>query len=235
MGAEVLNDKSDILIRSYGRKRGKVLRSHRATALETVLPRITVVLPEKGVLDPAGLFDFPVRQVWLEIGFGSGEHLLHQAQQNPDIGMIGCEPFVNGVAALCRDLEKQQVKTIRIFPDDARTLMAKIAPHSLQKIFILNSDPWPKARHHKRRFIQTETLDDLHGLLVRGGLLRMSTDHTDLATWLIDKTYHHPKFQWTATCAGDWKNRPADMPETRYQHKGMTQGRDTVFLDFQAV
>lgn len=233
--------KKDIPIRSYGRRRGRGMKASGADALESVLPALSVMLPagEEG-LDPSALFDFAVENVWLEIGFGKGEHLLHQAQENPGIGLIGCEPFVNGVAALCAGIAAQKLGNIRVWPDDARLLMARLRPQSLGRIFLLHPDPWPKTRHHKRRFLQTEILDQMARLLKPGGELRMATDHAALAAWLMEKAYFHPAFEWTARSAADWRmppadgqqTRPAAGPQTRYGQKGLKQGRPPVYLNF---
>lgn len=186
-------------------------------------------------INPASLFDTAKKEIWLEIGFGNGEHLIEQALDNPDVGFIGCEPFVNGVSALLVAIEKHNVQNIRLWPDDARFLMDALPDHCLDRCFILNSDPWPKKKHAKRRFIQKETLDDLHRLLKTGAELRMSSDHPVLIDWQLEKTYFHGGFDWAATCADDWRQRPDDMRETRYQQKGKKQGRPTVFLNFKAL
>lgn len=217
-----------IPLRSYGRRKGKTLRSARTSAIENVLPEVKIALSPS----PRTFFPFPVREVWFEIGFGNGEHLLHHALANPDIGMIGCEPFINGVAALCVQIGEKNVRNIRIWPDDARLLMAQMEDHSLDRLFLLHPDPWPKKKHHKRRFIQKETLDEIHRLLKPGAEFRMATDHPDLAAWMLEKTTAHPGFVWTATCASDWRTPPADWPETRYQKKGLTAGRPPVYLCF---
>lgn len=222
------------LIRSYGRRRTKGLRPLRAGAMDDILPQMQIVLPEGDQpIDPASFFDRPVKEVWFEIGFGNGEHLLHQALNNPDIGLIGCEPFMNGVSALCVDIKEKGVKNIRIWPDDARLLMSRLKPHSLDRLFLLHPDPWPKTRHHKRRFVQTETLDQLAQLLKPGALFRMATDHVALAVWLLEKTYFHPAFKWLATCAEDWRLPPADWPKTRYGQKGLKQGRPPTYFSFE--
>lgn len=168
----------------------------------------------------------------MEIGFGDGGNLAHMAQNNPDIGMIGCEPFINGVATLCRDISAHNITNIRVYPDDARQLMSFLPTASLARIYLLNSDPWPKTRHHKRRFIQKDTLDEIHRLLQPEGLLRMSTDHPGLAAWEMEKTWAHPGFTWIANHADDWRKRPAEMVETRYQKKQMA-GMAPVFMTFQ--
>lgn len=222
-----------IPIRSYGRRRTKGLRATRAGAMEVVLPQVRLSLPDgEGMLDPRSFFNTPVREVWFEIGFGNGEHLLHHAENNPDIGLIGCEPFMNGVSALCVGIQEKKLTNIRIWPDDARMVMDRLKPLSLDRLFLLHPDPWPKNRHHKRRFIQAEMLDQLAGLLKPGAEFRMVTDHADLASWLLDKTYFHPAFQWQAAGPENWRKAPVDCPKTRYGEKGLIQGRPPVYLNF---
>lgn len=215
----------------YGRRKSKPLRVTKQAAYEDILPLVTIPMPQHDA-DPLSFFDHPFQKTWLEIGFGGGEHLLYQALQNPDIAMIGCEPFLNGIAALCVGIKEHNLKNIRIWPDDARILLKLLKSDSIDRCFLLNSDPWPKLRHHKRRFIQQETLDDLHRVLKPDAPFRMSTDHASLAIWQLEKTYHHGGFEWTAKTAADFMQRPVDLPETRYQKKGALHGRPTTFLDF---
>jgi tRNA (guanine-N7-)-methyltransferase len=251
------DDKKDFGPRFYGRRKGKPMRGGKLDALESVLPGIEVRLTKENsrfslsrsagegtrgsytknsssrFMPPSSLFPSSIKEIRLEIGFGDGEHLLHQAMHTPDSGFIGCEPFVNGVAALCAGIKKNGVKNIRIFPDDARLLMAALEDHCISVCWILNSDPWPKKRHHKRRFIQKETLDELHRILKPGGKLVMSSDHPGLSAWQLEKTLNHGGFEWTAREAADWRDRPADMPETRYQKKNMA-GHPVTYLIFRA-
>ncbi|MBI3441280.1 MAG: tRNA (guanosine(46)-N7)-methyltransferase TrmB [Proteobacteria bacterium] len=224
------------LIRSYGRRRTKGLRPIRTNAINNVLPSVNIVLPDDSVsVDPQSLFDLSVKNVWFEIGFGNGEHLLHQAIRHPEIGFIGCEPFINGVSALCVGIRENNVSNIRIWPEDARILMERFKPQTLDRLFLLHPDPWPKSRHHKRRFVQTETLDEMARLLKPGAELRMATDHRDLAIWLLDKTCFHSAFKWLATSADDWRHPPDDWPETRYGQKGVKAGRPPVYFSFQRI
>jgi tRNA (guanine-N7-)-methyltransferase len=216
-------------IRFYGRRKGKILRTARQDAYDGFLPSITI--PDN-IAEPSALFDFKPEKIWMEVGFGDGEHLIYQAMQNPDIGLIGCEPFINGIANLCVDIQENNVRNIRIWPDDARLLLPKLPDACLDRFFLLNSDPWPKTRHHKRRFVQKETLDDIHRLLKPGAQFRMSSDHAALVSWQLEKTYFHGGFDWSARSQADWAERPQDLPETRYQGKGLKQGRPTSFLDF---
>lgn len=219
-------------LKFYGRRKGKKMRDQRLGAYESVYPQVRIALPEGTGIAPASFFDFPVRDVWLEVGFGNGEHLVHHAINNPDVGLIGCEPFLNGIAALCADIKAHNLRNIRIFGDDARLLLPKLQDASLARAFVLNSDPWPKRRHAKRRFIQQNTLDDIHRLLKPGAEFRMSSDHPVLIGWQLEQALLHGGFDWQAECAADWTRRPADLPETRYQKKGLREGRDTVFLNF---
>lgn len=223
-------------LKFYGRRKGKAIKQNRQAAYNLVMPWAQIQLPEKPEhLSPADFFDFPVREVWLEIGFGNGEYLAHIAEKNPDVGMIGCEPFLNGVSALCRDIKDKKLKNIRIWQEDARLLLPRLKSHSIAHCLLLNSDPWPKKRHHKRRFVQKETLDELHRLLKKGAEFRMSTDDPSLASWELEKTYFHSGYEWLARSCTDWRDRPADMLETRYQKKGAVQGRPTVFLRFRTI
>jgi tRNA (guanine-N7-)-methyltransferase len=219
--------------RFYGRRKGKTLRKGRAGAFETVLPRIAVHVPPPGeTLDPRTLFETPKTDTWLEVGFGGGEHLAHQAAANPGIGFIGCEPFVNGVAGLCSAIETRKLGNIRILHDDARPLLAALPEAGLGRVFVLFPDPWPKKRHAFRRFIQTETLDRLAFLLRDGAELRLASDDPTVARWMFELTWAHPAFRWLARKAADWRERPADAVATRYEQKALKQGRKPVFMRF---
>lgn len=218
----------------YGRRKGKTLKPGRQNAYEEVMAWARIFLPDGAEdIDPKDFFDFPVKTVWLEVGFGNGEQLVHQALNNPDIGMIGCEPFLNGVSALCRDIKEKGIKNIRIWQDDARLLLPSLRSKTFGRTFVLNSDPWPKKRHHKRRFIQTETLDEIHRLMVTGSELRLSSDDPSLNEWQLEKPYFHPGYEWLANDAAGWRERPADMLGTRYQNKGAVAGRATMFFNFR--
>ena len=207
----------------YGRRQGRRMTVLREDALQNDLPKFLVDCPEDipaHTLDPMSLFDgMDVDEIWLEIGFGNGEHLAEQAKKHPNIGMIGCEPFMNGVSKLLTSIEEEKLSNIRIFPDDARLLMDGLTKDSLSRCFVLHPDPWPKKRHQKRRFIQTERLDKFAELMKKGSELRLATDDADLADWMLEKAYNHSDFEWQANSADDWRIRPDDWPETRYGQK----------------
>jgi tRNA (guanine-N7-)-methyltransferase len=225
-------------IRSFGRRRGRKLRPQRQDLLRDRLP-ILRVTGAKGPLAPGdgfrpeALFPGPVRSVWLEIGFGGGEHLACQAAANPDVGFIGCEPFVNGVSTLLAEIERRGLANIRIHDDDARPLLAALAEGAIGRCFILFPDPWPKARHHKRRLIARPTLDALARVLADGAELRVATDDPAYLTAILAEIRAHPAFEWIVAGPSDWRARPPDWPATRYELKARAANRSPTFLRFR--
>ncbi len=189
--------------------------------------------PETGTLTAADLFDPTPDELWMEIGFGKGEHLVWQARENPSIGFIGVEPFVNGLAALIDEIDGEDVDNIRLFDDDAALLLQGLAPDSLSRVFILFPDPWPKARHHKRRFIRPDNLDLVSAALGEGGELRIGTDHVDYGNWIVRHMHRRSDFDWLAECPTDWRERPDDWPQTRYEAKAARQGRSSIYLRYR--
>jgi tRNA (guanine-N7-)-methyltransferase len=221
--------------RFYGRRRGRPLRQGRHRLKDDLLPRLAIDLPEQGALDPASLFPTPPRAVWLEIGFGGGEHLAEQAERHPDIGFIGCEVFENGVARLVGEIARRELANVRVFADDARLLLDCLAPASIGRVFILFPDPWPKRRHHKRRLVAPATLDRLAAVMQPGGELRLATDDRDYLARMLEHVTAHPDFQWLARGPADWRQRPADWPATRYEEKARAAGRAPAFLRFERL
>ncbi len=219
----------------YGRRRGKRLRPGRQALLSRLLPRIAVSPPAAGRLDPGACFGPAVRDVWLEIGFGGGEHLAAQARARPDIGMIGCEPFVNGVASLLSIIEREGLENVRIFAEDGRVLLDCLADSVIGNMFVLFPDPWPKKRHHKRRLINSANLDLCARVLRLGAELRIATDHAGYCRWILEHLTRHQAFEWLATGPDDWRQRPSDWPPTRYEAKARAQGARPVFLRFRRV
>ncbi len=218
--------------RFYGRRQGKPLRPGQKARLERLLPRFSVA-GNAALLGPEELFGRPVSDLWLEIGFGGGEHLLAQAEAHPDIGMIGCEPFINGVSKLLGRIEERGIENIRVFCDDVRLLFPRLGEASLGRVFILFADPWPKTRHHKRRIVNRATLDALSRLMKDGAELRIATDHMPYARWILQHVLAHADFEWLAEGPEDWRRRPADWPPTRYERKALQSGGRCVYYRFR--
>jgi tRNA (guanine-N7-)-methyltransferase len=195
-----------------------------------LLPRLSLAIPAAGRLDPSPLFGAAPRPIWLEIGFGGGEHLARQAECHPEIGFIGCEVFENGVARLVAEIGRRHLANIRIFADDAGRLLEALPTASVDRLFILFPDPWPKARHNKRRLVSDETLDCLARVMKPGAELRLATDDADYLAWMLERVTRHPAFEWLARRASDWRTRPADWPPTRYEEKARGAGRAPCFL-----
>jgi tRNA (guanine-N7-)-methyltransferase len=208
------------------------LRAGQRARQTVLLPRLAFVPPESGTFDPASLFALAPREIWLEIGFGGGEHLAAQAEHHPEIGFIGCELFENGVVKLLGEIDRRKLANIRICADDARRLLAALPPRSIARVFILFPDPWPKARHQKRRLIAPPTLDRLAEIMTDHGELRLATDDPGYLSWMLECATGHPAFCWTARRPADWRERPSDWPATRYEQKALKAGRIPAFLRF---
>ena len=199
----------------YGRRKGPKLSSRQAGLRQTLLGELAWVPGG----DPLAQFPNTVNEVWLEVGFGAGEHLVWQAQHHPHVGMIGAEPYEMGMAKLLTKLEESPLNTVRLYEGDGREIIEALPDASLGRFFLLFPDPWPKTRHHKRRFLQMEMLDQLARVLKPGAELRFATDDKSYLPYALERLMAHPKFRWLAQGPSDWKARPADWPPTRYEAK----------------
>ncbi len=219
---------------TYGRRRGRPLRPRGKALLGTVLPGMEVVLPTGGgLLMPDQLFGRELESLWLEIGFGAGEHLAWQALRHPECGFLGAEVFLDGIVALLGQIEQNRLQNIRIHQGDARDLLDVLAPAALTRVFILFPDPWPKRRHHKRRLLQPEFLDSLAVAMADGAELRLATDHAAYLRWMLKRLTCHPAYQWLVQRPRDWRERPADWPASRYEIKALAEGGRPAFLRFR--
>jgi len=217
-------------LRTFGRIKSRPIKPRQAALMDTLLPAIRA--PE-APFDPRALAG-EGGQVWLEIGFGGGEHLAAQAERHPGDVFIGAEPFLNGVASALRHVDERGLKNVRLHPGDARELMARMPDASVDRIVILFPDPWPKARHHKRRLVQDDFLIEAARLLKAGGRLRFATDWEDYANWTLRKLLAQPQFAWLAARADDWRKPPADHFTTRYEEKRLGDC-EPIWLEFARV
>jgi tRNA (guanine-N7-)-methyltransferase len=218
-------------LHSFGRRKNRPLAAGKQNLMDTLYPALRVALPERGELSMEQMFP-ESRLRWLEIGFGGGEHMVHQAVLHPDIGIIGCEPFINGMASALRHIEERGCKNIRLWGDDARLLLEKLPDASLDKVFILYPDPWPKSRHHKRRLVSAATLEMLARVLKSGAVLQLASDHADYVVWMLEHLEACPEFFWTAQRASDWEQPPQDWIPTRYEQKTRKEGRSPTYLTY---
>ena len=216
--------------RFYGRRKGRPLRKGQQQLIDEALPRLAIDLPTSGKVDLQSLFPHKPGAIWLEIGFGGGEHLAQQARDNPDVGIIGCEVFLNGIATLLAQARDRD--NIRLYPEDARDLIDALPDQCLARVFLLFPDPWPKRRHAARRFIQPENLDMLARLMKPGAEFRFASDDPTYIGWGLAHLVRHPAFAWTAEAPGDWRQRTPDWPATRYEAKALREGRAPAFFRF---
>ncbi|MCI3135554.1 tRNA (guanosine(46)-N7)-methyltransferase TrmB [Phenylobacterium aquaticum] len=217
-------------LRSFGRIKSRTIKPRQAALMDSLLPRIRA---PQTPFDPQALAP-EAAEVWLEIGFGGGEHMAAQADRAREVLILGAEPFQNGVASALRHIDERGLTNVRLQDGDVRDLIANLPDACLTRIFILFPDPWPKARHNKRRLVNAELLVELARVLKPGGRLRFATDWADYADWTLERVLRNPAFRWPATQASDWRVPPADHITTRYEEKRLGDCAP-VFLDFVRV
>lgn len=218
--------------RVYGRRLGKPLRGGRLEAIEELLPKLQFaneMLTEDASLDPVTLYEKPYTQLWFEIGFGNGEHVAALMERHPDWAFIAAEPFINGMSAFLKDIRDKRHDHVRVLMDDALKVVDTLKDQSVDGFYVLNPDPWPKARHHKRRIISQPNLTRYARVLKPGGKLIMATDVDDLADWMRDEATAHPAFR----SLYDSRTMPEDWIPTRYEQKGARAGRRQTYLVFE--
>ncbi|MDX1781789.1 MAG: tRNA (guanosine(46)-N7)-methyltransferase TrmB [Thalassovita sp.] len=220
----------------YGRIHGKTLNQAQKDYLDEDLEALSPGAvgwdenPDREPIDMAARFHG--KSVWLEIGFGGGEHLVHMAGTYPEIEIIGCEPFINGVAMLLGKIRKLGTQNVAVHPGDVRDLFDVLPDASIDKAFLLYPDPWPKKRHHRRRFVTPEYLEPLHRVLKPGAIFRVATDIPDYVRQTLEEV---PKagFEWLAERPADWREPWDDWISTRYEQKALREGRTPHYLTFR--
>ncbi|WP_306251877.1 tRNA (guanosine(46)-N7)-methyltransferase TrmB [Parvularcula sp. IMCC14364] len=225
-----MSDKAFPDYRLFGRRQDRPLKLRQQQLMETLLPRVAVT---EAIIEDAAAVSRPV---WLEIGFGGGEHLAWHAARNPDVLMIGAEPFINGVAKLLTQIDEQGLQNVRILHGDARDLLQKLPTGLLSRLFILHPDPWPKKKHYKRRIVSPLVLAEAARLLRPGSEMRIASDIPDYIRWSLMQVQAHNRksqdFLWTALKKEDWTHPPSDWPQTRYEAKAIREGRLPTYLSF---
>ncbi len=218
--------------RLYGRAKGHPLRRNAADLVENLLP--SIVVPEEGALSAESLFGDD-RLLGMEIGFGKGEHLAFQAERRPDMGLIGAEPWLNGVAGLLAEVEARHLSNVRIHHGDALSVLERLPDASLTTLWLLHPDPWPKARHAKRRFVNPGPIGLAAQKLRADGELRIATDHPLYLRHTLTVMQHMPAFEWLAEGPADWRDVPEDWPDTRFATKARALGHDVWRLIYRRV
>ncbi|TWG92400.1 tRNA (guanine-N7-)-methyltransferase [Mesorhizobium sp. J18] len=219
----------------FGRRRGKALRPQQSAALASLLPSYLIDPGRSPPTPLSDLFVDRVTEIRLEIGFGGGEHLLHEARCHPDTGFIGVEPFVNGMAKLMAALESTPAGNIRVYNDDATRLLDWLPEASITQIDLLYPDPWPKKKHWKRRFVNRSNLDRFARVLRPEGTFRFASDIDTYVNWTLLQCDRHPAFEWQVASADDWRQPYEGWPGTRYEAKAMREGRVPAYLTFRRV
>jgi tRNA (guanine-N7-)-methyltransferase len=214
----------------YGRRTGHKLRAGQSALVETRLPQL--VVPDHGDIDAQKLFA-DNRPLWLEIGFGRGEHMAAQAAANPGVGIIGAEPFLDGVVGALLEIEARALTNIRLHNGDALDVIDRLPDASLDKVFLLHPDPWPKFRHAKRRFVNPGPLALLARVLKPGGEFRIGTDHPVYCRWALAQMRQSPDFEWVVNEPMDWQVRNDDWPQTRYEAKARRLGHEVWYFRYR--
>jgi tRNA (guanine-N7-)-methyltransferase len=215
--------------RLYGRSRGKALRTGQQRLLAEALPLFSI---EPQALAGGHAFASPPREAWLEIGFGAGEHLIEQAKANRDVGIVGCEPFLNGVATALTGLKRERLSNVRLRLGDAQAVIEAAPSAFFSRVFMLYPDPWPKRRHHRRRVVAPGMIEALARVMSGGAELRFATDIDDYAGWTLARFLASPHFRWAASRADDWRRPWSEWRPTRYEAKARAEGRGVVYLTF---
>ncbi len=222
--------------RVYGRRQGRPMHKGRVDVIDTILPIRQIpkdILKEDGALSAADIFGAPVQKLHFEIGFGNGEHLLYIMNEEPSDFFIGAEPYLNGMSAFLKSLPSPTPNNVRVHMDDALMVLNSLPDASVDFLYVLNPDPWPKSRHHKRRIISEKNLEVYARVLKDAGIMMQTTDVDELAEWMLTKTINCPHFDWLAEKPEDWKTAPNGWMATRYENKGRDAGRTQTYLIYR--
>ncbi len=215
----------------YGRTKGKAFRPKQQERMDTLLPQIHIQGVEAGKVDLAESFG-NTNPVWLEIGFGGGEHLAHMAGENREVNFVGSEPYLNGVASILRHIEEGELENVRLHPSDARDLFDALPDDSFERVYLLYPDPWPKARHAERRFMHPDNLRDIARLLKSGSELRVASDIPEYIEHGLEAIAGNPDFE---RIDHDIHTPWEGWFRTRYEAKAVREGRTPHYLRFKRI
>ena len=229
------NPKSRATEAFFGRRKGQQLHGRKQRLMDKMLPNLRLDPTSAPVEDLSELFPQPCGRFHMEIGFGGGEHLAGQAATNPDIGFIGVEPFINGMAKMLGQIDDRKLRNLRLYDDDATQLLDWLPESSLDQIDLLYPDPWPKKRHWKRRFVGQKNLTRFARVLKPGGLFRFASDIDTYVNWTLSHIHAHGDFSWLAEAAGDWREPWRGWTRTRYEAKAIREGRPPAYLQFRLI
>lgn len=216
----------------FGRRRGKGMSKAKEDLISSQMQNYEIKLPKNGKVDLKALFDFEPKEFIFEIGYGDGEHIVQMAQKNPDVAFIGTEVFVNGNASILKKIIENNIKNIRIFPDDVNLLFPYLEESVFSRIFVLYPDPWPKNRNENRRMINKTNLQIFYDLLKNGGNLFVASDHPIYIPWVLFCMNETNLFSWDAKKSADFVNAPVDWISTKYEQKALIEGRKPIYLSF---
>lgn len=217
--------------RTFGRRQGRPIKDTKQQLMDELFPTISIELPEVDYLINPDIYFDQKAPIWFEVGFGGGEHLAQLAVKHPDINFIGCEPFMNGVASLVNHVHEHNLSNVRIFQGNALDLLKSFNHECLSRFYLMFADPWPKKRHHKRRFIQDEILDLVIPKLMLNAEFRLATDHESYQQWMLQHLRNRSDLK-EVLCTFD---KPSDWPNTRYEAKAIEEGRKPLYMIFQRI
>jgi len=230
------------LIQSFGRRKGRPFTKEKEDLISNLLPDINIELPENENSNPKSFFDnnevdISNKELWLEIGFGDGNHLFHNVENNSDILMIGGEVYAHGIASLLKKITSNILTKARtrIFADDIRLLLSKLQDNSIDKIFVLFPDPWPKKKQNKRRLLNSGFFKELSRVMKKDAIVHIATDHHEYAEFILQQMFESESFEWTAKCKQDWMTPNKYHIETKYQIKNKAETDYPIFLNFKNI
>ena len=220
-------------LRSFGRRRARKATARQQMLVERALPRWRLDISASQMPEPRAMFKNEIAEIWLEIGFGGGEHLIWQALRHPQVGIVGCEPFIDGTIKVLDAIDVHGAENIRLYDDDARHVLRWLPWKSVSRVFVLFPDPWPKRRHNKRRLLNAATLNLIADVMHDEAELRIATDIGDYARSIFWEMRDVERLKWMAQKPDDWRLRPSDWPETRYERKALRAGRTCYYFRFR--